>query len=131
MSGLDFAGVISEFITLIGLFFGAIVYLAGLSIRGISGRWVRTDAVICAALPTSVIRWYDHFGDVHESAADTHETAHLDPGEDVLVWFRRRSPERCRTHDPALDGKPLRVTGLILLGIGAAAAVAGIVIMFL
>lgn len=131
MSGLEFAGIISEILTLIGFLVGGALYVAGLSVRGISGRWMRTDAVIAAALPTHVVRWYDHEGDVHERPADTHETHQLEPGDDVLVWFRRRAPERCRTHDPALDGKALRVVGLVLLGIGLVAAVLGIVIMFL
>ena len=130
MSGQEFAGIISEILTLIGLFVGGSLYAVGLSVRGISGRWVRTDAVIAAALPTHVIRWYDHEGDVHERPADTHETHELAPGDDVLVWFRRRSPDRCRTHDPALDGKAFRLSGLVLLGIGVAAAVLGIVLMF-
>ena len=131
MSGLDFAGIISEILTLIGLFVGGALYTVGLSVRGISGRWVRTDAVIAAALPTHVIRWYDHEGDVHERPADTEETHKLEPGEDVHVWFRKRSPDRCRTHNPDLDGKAFRVIGLILLGIGVVAAVLGIVVMFL
>ena len=131
MNGLEFAGIISEILTLIGIFIGGGLYAVGLSVRGISGRLVRTDAVIAAARPTQVIRWYDHEGDVHERPADTQETHLLAPGDDVLIWFRRRSPDRCRTHDPALDGKPFRVIGLVLLGIGVVAGVFGLVVMFL
>ncbi|WP_241979897.1 DUF3592 domain-containing protein [Cryobacterium glaciale] len=133
---LDFAGIVSEILTLVGLVIGALLYMVGLSVRGISGRWTRTTAVIAAsgtsaAGPATVIRWFDGDGDVHECPAETHETHHLVPGDDVRVWFRNRDPERCRTHDPELDGKGLRLIGLVLLGIGVLAAVAGIVLMFL
>ena len=128
---LDFAGIISEILTLVGLIIGAFLYIVGLSVRGISGRWTRTTAVIAASGPATVIRWFDGDGDVHECPADTHETHHLVAGDDVRVWFRNRRPERCRTHDPDLDGKGLRLIGLVLLGIGVLAGVVGIVLMFL
>ncbi|MDJ0339732.1 DUF3592 domain-containing protein [Cryobacterium sp. PH31-O1] len=136
VNALDFAGIISEILTLFGLIIGAILYIVGLSVRGISGRWTHTTAVIAASGsaasgPATVIRWFDDDGDVHECPADTHETHHLAPGDDVRVWFRNRHPERCRTHDPELDGKGLRLIGLVLLGIGVFAGVAGIVLMFL
>ncbi|SDM48965.1 Protein of unknown function [Cryobacterium flavum] len=137
---LDFAGIMSEILTLVGLIIGAVLYIVGLSVRGISGRWTRTTAVIAAwgttasgtaqAGPATVIRWFDNDGDVHERSADTQETHHLAPGDDVRVWFRNRQPEKCRTHDPDLDGKGLRLIGLVLLGIGVLAGVAGIVLMF-
>ncbi len=141
MHALDFAGIMSEILTFVGLIIGALLYLVGLSVRGISGRWTRSTAVIAASRtaasrtaasgPATVIRWFDNDGDVHECPADTHETQHLVPGDDVRVWFRNSWPEKCRTHDPDLDGKGLRLIGLVLLGIGVLAGVAGIVLMFL
>ena len=130
MHALDFVGIMSEILTLVGLIIGALLYIVGLSVRGISGRWTRTTAVIAASGSATVIRWFDDDGDVHECPADTHETHHLVPGADVRVWFRNRYPERCRTHDPELDGKGLRLIGLVLLGIGVLAGVTGIVLMF-
>jgi hypothetical protein len=131
----------SEILTFVGLIIGALLYMVGLSVRGISGRWTRSTAVIAASSPAAsstaasgpatVIRWFDNDGDVHECPADTHETQHLVAGDDVRVWFRDRRPEKCRTHDPDLDGKGLRLIGLVLLGIGVLAGVAGIVLMFL
>lgn len=131
MHVLDFVGILSEILTVVGLLIGALLYIVGIAVRGISGRWTRTNAVIAAFGPATVIRWFDDFGDVHERPADTHETHHLVPGDDVRVWFRNRQPERCRTHDPELDGKALRLTGLVLLAIGALAGVVGLVLMFL
>ena len=128
---LDFVGILSEILTFVGLIVGATLYLVGLSVRGISGRFTRTSAVIALSKQKTVIRWFDGDGDVHECPADTHETHHLVPGDDVRVWFRTRQPERCRTHDPDLDGKGLRLTGLVLLALGIVAAVVGVVLMFL
>jgi hypothetical protein len=130
VNALDLAGILSEILTLVGLIVGAILFIVGLSVRGISGRWTRTTAVIAASESATVIRWFDGDGDVHECPADTHETHHLAPGDDVRVWFRRRNPERCRTHDPDLDGKGLRLIGLVLTAIGVLAGITGIVLMF-
>ncbi len=131
MQALEFAGILSEILTFVGLIIGAILYVIGLSVRGISGRFTRTTAVIASAGTTTVIRWFDNDGDVHECPSNTPETHHLVAGDDVRVWFRNRHPERCRTHDPELDGKGLRLTGLVLLALGVVAAVVGIVLMFL
>lgn len=131
--GLDthaIAGLLSEILTLVGLLGGGGLFLAGLAARHIRGRWVRTEGVIASAGPGTVIRWFDGIGEVHESPAATHETARLEPGDDVPVWFRPRSPSLCRTHAPDHDGKALRLTGLILLAIGAASAVLGVVLIF-
>lgn len=134
-SGLDahaIAGLLSEILTIVGLLAGAGLFLAGLAVRSSSGRWVRTEGVIASAGSGSgtVIRWFDGTGEVHEMPATTHETALLEPGDDVPVWFRPRSPSPCRTHTPDDDGKALRLTGLILLATGAAAAVLGVVLIF-
>ena len=130
VQALEFVGILSEILTFVGLIIGAILYLVGLSVRGISGRFTRTNAVIALSSQKTVIRWFDNEGEVHECPADTHESHQLVPGDDVRVWFRTRQPERCRTHDPALDGKGLRLTGLVLLALGVAAAIVGIVLMF-
>lgn len=122
-------GLLSEILSLVGLLGGAVLFVTGLAVRDLRGRWVRTEGVIAA--PGPVIRWFDGTGEVHESPATTHETASLEPGEDIPVWFRSRSPWLCRTHAPDHDGKALRLTGLVLLASGAAAAVLGVVLMFL
>ena len=98
--------------------------------RGFTRLWVPADGVIASSGSATVIRWFDDVGEVHEAPATTHEAHHLVAGDDVRVWFHSRKPSHCRTHDPALDGKALRLTGLILLGTGVAAAVLGFVLMF-
>ena len=122
--------MLTEIFTIVGLLVGLPLYIAGLSVRGFGGRWVQTDGVVAATASGPVIRWFDSTGEVHEALADSHETVHLDPGDDVTVWFSARSPERCRTHSPDHDGKALRLTGLILLALGVASAILGIVLLF-
>ena len=126
----DIAGLLSEVLTIVGLLVGGGLFLTGLAVRDLRGRWVRTEGVIAGAGPGSVIRWFDDTGEVHESPATTHETAGLMPGDDVPVWFRPRSPSRCRTHTPDHDGRALRLTGLVLLGTGIVAAIVGFVLLF-
>ncbi|RIJ52955.1 sortase [Clavibacter lycopersici] len=137
MDGLAAASLIIEFLTWIALVPGILLYVAGLSVRLLGRRWKATEGLVAdgssadGSAPARVLRWFDDEGDVHEAPADTPETRDLDAGSDVRVWFSPRSPWRVRTHAPELDGRALRVTGLVLIGIGALAAVAGIVLLFL
>lgn len=125
------AGIISEILTLVGLLAGVPLLITGLIAHGISHRWVKTDGVIAVSKSGSVIRWYDGEGDVHAGHQNTHESHGLVPGDDIPVWYLPRWPGRCRTDDPSHDGRALRLTGLILVGVGVAAAVVGVVLMFL
>lgn len=126
----ELTSLISEVLSLVGLVVGVTLYLAGAFVRGIKGRWIPADGVIAASGPGTVIRWFDQDGEVHECPATTHETRRLAPGQDVPVWFNSRTPSHCRTHAPEIEGRGLRLTGLILIGTGLAAAVLGFVLMF-
>lgn len=122
--------LLSEIFSIVGLLVGIPLYIAGLSVRGFGGRWLTTDGVVAQGRTGTVIRWFDGDGDVHEAPADNHETAGLQPGDDIPVWFHRRDPSRCRTHSPDHDGKALRLTGLILIVIGLGSAILGVVLLF-
>ncbi|TFC09675.1 sortase [Cryobacterium algoritolerans] len=130
MDAHSLTSLISEVLSLVGLALGVILYLAGAFVRGIKGRWIAADGVIAASGTGTVIRWFDQDGDVHECPATTHETHQLPPGRDVPLWFNSRTPTHCRTHAPEAEGRGLRLTGLILLGTGLAAAILGFVLMF-
>jgi hypothetical protein len=149
MTAHSIVSLLCEVLAWVGLPLGAALYIAGLSVRGFGWRWVHADAVIAASpatkpavqpaagslpapagTPVHLVRWFDRHGDVHDMAADTEETHSLAPGDDVSVWFNSRHPDRCRTHSPELDGKGLRVIGLVLLGTGFVATVLGFVLMF-
>ncbi|MBM7410288.1 uncharacterized protein YjeT (DUF2065 family) [Clavibacter michiganensis] len=137
MDGLAAASLIIEFLTWIALVPGVLLYVAGISVRVLGRRWTATEGLVADApadddgRAARVLRWFDGDGDVHEAPADTPETRDLAVGSDVRVWFAPRAPWRVRTHAPELDGRALRVTGLVLIGIGVLAAVAGIALLFL
>jgi len=131
--GLDFhsmSGVISEILTLVGFLVGVPLLITGLIVRAVSHRWVKTHGVIAVSKSGTVIRWFDGQGDVHAGHQNTHESHGLLPGDDITVWFVARSPGRCRTDDPAHDGRALRMTGLILILVGVASGIYGVVLMF-
>ncbi|MBB5643010.1 hypothetical protein [Cryobacterium roopkundense] len=131
LDGNSMAGIISEILTLVGLAAGVPLLITGLIVRGVSHRWVKTDGVIAVSKSGTVIRWFDGEGDVHAGHQNTHESQGLVPGDDIPVWFVPRSPDRCRTDDPSHDGRALRLTGLILVGVGVIAAIFGFVLMFI
>ncbi|TDW30108.1 sortase [Cryobacterium psychrophilum] len=124
------AGVITEILTLVGFVAGIPLLIMGLIVRMVSHRWVKADGVIAVSKTGSVIRWFDGQGDVHAGQQNTHESHGLLPGDDIPVWFRPRSPDRCRTDDPSHDGRALRLTGLLLILVGVASGIFGLVLMF-
>ncbi|MFT7764949.1 DUF3592 domain-containing protein [Clavibacter tessellarius] len=137
MDGLAAISLIVEFLTWIALVPGIALYVAGVSVRVLGRHWTATEGLVAdapagdgGAGSMRVLRWFDDDGEVHEAPADTAETRDLSPGSDVRVWFSPRAPWRVRTHAPELDGRALRITGLVLIGIGAIAAVAGIGLLF-
>jgi hypothetical protein len=127
----DIVSMLTEIFTIVGLLGGIPLYIAGVSMRGFGGRWAETDGVIAQSARGPVIRWFDTDGDVHEAPADSPESAGLSTGDDIRVWFRPHTPSRGRTHPPEHDGKALRLTGLVLIGVGAGSAVLGIVLLFI
>ena len=54
----------------------------------------------------------------------------LEPGDDVTVYVNPRDPSVGRVDDPSHEGRALRTTGGILLGLGVVSIVVQFVLLF-
>jgi len=123
--------LITELFTWIGLAAGAVLLVVGL-IRGAFFRgWTETlGVVVVDAAGNRVYRWLGDDGVLYEAPAIEDETQVLEPGDDVTVYVNPRDPSVGRTDDPTHEGRALRTTGWILLGLGIVAVVVQFVLLF-
>jgi hypothetical protein len=127
---LDALSVLCELFTWIGLIGGVIVLPFGVAARMAGRRWVSTTGVIASGPIGRLVRWFDTTGEVHQADARTPETAGLEVGDDLRVYFSPRRPDRMRTDSPAHDGHALLLIGGILLVLGILAWIAGLLLLF-
>jgi hypothetical protein len=129
--------LVLELLTWVGIVPGVVLLAAGYLRRAFSSRYQETWGVIIAS-PAGTghpwFRWMD-LGRELQSAPVPAESGHGDgtrplrPGDEVLVYFDARRPDRGRLDDPRADGHLLRLLGWVLAGVGVLAAVAQIVIL--
>jgi hypothetical protein len=129
LSTPDALGLILELLTWVGLIPGLLFLLAAGIVRRNRTEWRRVDAVAVLSDGRSGYRWFGHDYEVHEAWAAPGETDAPEPGTDVVLYYDARHPHRWRRDLPAHPGRVLLVLGLVLTGVGMAAAVAGFLLL--
>jgi hypothetical protein len=103
-------------------------FLRGAYFRG----WTETlGVVVIDAQGDLAYRWLGEDNLLYEAPSIDDDTQVLEPGEDITVYVSPRDPSVGRIDDPKHEGRALRTTGWILLGIGALAVVLQFVLLFL
>jgi hypothetical protein len=129
---IDAAGAIAELFTWIGVLLGGLVLVPGLLRAALLGHPNTHEGVVVDAEEHSVtFRWFGDDGDIHEASAPPLRGHPVSMGDDVTVYTPRSRPERGRLDPVDHLGRSLRLIGWVLLGIGLAAAVLSIVLLFL
>ncbi len=123
--------LIIELFSWIGLAAGAVLLVVGL-VRGAFFRgWTKTlGVVVVDDGGNRMYRWLGDDGSLYEAPAIEDETQVLEPGDDVTVYVNPRDPSVGRTDNPLHEGRALRTTGWILLGLGIVAVVLQFVLLF-
>ncbi|SDZ27404.1 DUF3592 domain-containing protein [Herbiconiux ginsengi] len=129
---IDAVSLITELFSWIGLGAGVVLLVIGL-LRGAYFRgWSETLGVVVIDTGGDLAyRWLGDDGLLYEAPSIDDDTQVLEPGEDVTVYVSPRDPSVGRIDDPKHEGRALRTTGWILLGIGALAVVLQFVLLFL
>jgi hypothetical protein len=127
---LDALAVLCELFTWIGLIGGVLLIPFGIAARVAGRRWVGTTGVIASGPMGPLVRWFDTAGEVHQADARTAESAGLEVGSDIRVYFSPRRPDRMRTDSPAHDGRALLLIGGIMFVLGIVAWIAGLLLLF-
>jgi hypothetical protein len=127
---VDALGLITELFGWIGVGLGAVLLVVGF-VRGAFYRnWPETlGVVVLDDRGVLVYRWMGEDGVLYEAPCDDDESHSPEPGDDVTVYVNPRDPAIGRIDDPSHEGRALRTTGWILLGLGVAAVVLQFVIL--
>ncbi|MGA1838888.1 DUF3592 domain-containing protein [Herbiconiux sp. 11R-BC] len=123
--------LITELFSWIGLAAGLVLLVVGL-VRGAFFRgWRETLGVVVVDSGGDLAyRWLGDDGMLYEAPSTELDAPVLEPGDDVTVYVNPRDPAIGRIDDPKHEGRALRTTGWILLGLGAVAVVVQFVLLF-
>lgn len=128
---IDAVSLITEVLSWIGVVTGIVLVVAGFVRRAVFSGWQQTlGVVVIDGRGERVYRWLGDDGVLYEAPANDDETQVLEPGDDVTVYVNPRDPSVGRVDDPSHEGRALRTTGWILLGLGVVSIVVQFVLLF-
>jgi uncharacterized protein YjeT (DUF2065 family) len=121
--------LIVEAFSWIGIALGVVLVALGL-LRGAYYRgWRKTSGVVVVDdAGHRAYRWLGEDAVLYEAPADEDDTQVLDPGDGIEVYVSPRDPSVGRIDDPRHEGRALRISGWILLGLGAVSSVLSLVL---
>jgi hypothetical protein len=123
-------GMIAELCAWIGFIVGGLCLFVWLIVRSVDGTWLRTHAALVGEPLGSRVRWVADDGVIRERNLDAWEGAHLGASPEPEIYYSQRDPERVRLDEHNSAGSVMRFVGWILVAVGAVAAVASIVLLF-
>jgi hypothetical protein len=128
---IDAVSLITELFSWIGLGAGIVMLVAGL-LRGAYFRgWTETlGVVVVDSRGDLAYRWLGDDGMLYEAPSIDDDSQVLEPGDDVTVYVSPRDPSIGRIDNPRHEGRALRTTGWILIGLGVIAVVLQFVLLF-
>ncbi|GAA2231840.1 DUF3592 domain-containing protein [Herbiconiux moechotypicola] len=128
---IDAISLIVEVFSWIGVAAGALLVVVGYIRKAVFHGWRETlGVVVVDGRGDLVYRWLGDDGVLYEAPSIDDETQVLEPGDDVTVYVNPRDPSVGRVEDPRHEGRALRMTGWILLGLGVGAVVLQLVLLF-
>ncbi|AWB89178.1 hypothetical protein DF220_01335 [Salinibacterium hongtaonis] len=131
VSGRDILGTLLELFSWIGIPLGITFLLVALLVRGVSGRWEETTAVIVRESAPLEARWMAHDGSIHSRVLEDHELEHAADEDALTIYMNPSRPERMRLRRHGGGEQTLWVLTAIFGGVGVLASVAGLIVMFI
>ena len=119
----DLADLLAELFSILGLVGAACFGAVWLVLKAVRGRWNEVPA----ELVDGQLRWMDLSGAFHTGSLDGDAPAALD---DFHIFYRQRTPERYHLKPVAHDERTLGVVAACLGGVGLAATVASVLLLF-
>ncbi len=128
-SAQDVVGIAAELFTWIGFGGAALCFIALLLVRAFQGKPVASEGVLVETETGTQLRWLADDGLMRSRAlTDVEAQGTIDPDE-LLVYYRRRSPDTVELERVDHAERVLRMLGLILLGVGLVASLVGLVVL--
>ena len=129
-TAFDYLGNLAELFSWIGLGLGAVFLVLWLIVRSVSGRWIETDAEVVNDSGAVCLRWMSVDG-LHERQLSAADHAQLHQADRVRLFYSQHAPDRIRFDRIGHGENTLRLLTGLLLGLGAVAFVASMVLLII
>lgn len=126
-SAQDIIGIAAELFTWIGFGGAALCFLGLLIVRASLGKPVSSEGVLAETDEGTQLRWLADDGLLRSRALTDSEAAEAIDPDELLVYYRRRTPDTVELQRVDHAERVLGLLGLILLGVGVLATVVSVV----
>ena len=127
-TAFDYLGNLAELFSWIGLGLGVVFLVLWLIVRSVSGRWIETDAEVVNDSGAVCLRWMSRDG-LHERRLSAADHDQLHQADRVRLFYSQHAPDRIRFDRIGHGENTLRLLTGLLLGLGAVAFVASMVLL--
>ncbi len=131
MSVQEVIGVAAELFVWIGLGGATLCLVTFLLVGAFLGRTISSEGVLAESESGTQVRWLADDGLLRSRPLTDSEVAGVTNPDELLVYYRQRSPDLVDLQPIDHAEGVLRMLGLILLGVGVVAAITSLVVMVL
>ncbi|MHA6668962.1 hypothetical protein ACX3O0_08840 [Homoserinimonas sp. A447] len=130
-SAQEVLGIAAELFIWLGLGGAALCFLILLFVRAFQGKSVSSEGVLAESEDGTQLRWLADDGLLRSRPLTEAERAEIGDPDELLVYYRRHSPDTVDLQPVDHAEGVLRMLGLILLGVGVLAFLVSFVALLL
>jgi hypothetical protein len=130
-SAQDILGIAAELFIWLGFGGAALCFLILLVVRAVQGKSVSSEGALAETDTGTQLRWMADDGLLRSRQLTESERLEIDDPDELLVFYRRHSPDTVELQPVDHAEGVLRMLGLILLGVGVLALLVSFVALLL
>ena len=130
-SAQDILGIAAELFIWLGFGGTALCFLILLVVRAVQGKSVSSEGALAETDTGTQLRWMADDGLLRSRQLTESERAEITDPDELLVFYRRHSPDTVELQPVDHAEGVLRMLGLILLGVGVLALLLSFVALLL
>ncbi len=130
-SAQDIIGIAAELFIWLGFGGAALCFLILLVVRAVQGKSVSSEGALAETDTGTQLRWMADDGLLRSRPLTESERQEIDDPDELLVFYRRHSPDTVELQPVDHAEGVLRMLGLILLGVGVLAFLLSFVALLL
>lgn len=130
-SAQDILGIAAELFIWLGFGGAALCFVILLVVRAVQGKSVSSEGALAETDTGTQLRWMADDGLLRSRQLTEAERREIDDPDELLVFYRRHSPDTVELQPVDHAEGVLRMLGLILLGVGVLAFLLSFVALLL
>jgi hypothetical protein len=130
-SAQEILGIAAELFIWLGFGGAALCFVILLLVRAVQGKPISSEGVLAETDTGTQLRWMADDGLLRSRPLSAEERAEIGDPDELLVYYRRRSPDTVELQPVDHAEGVLRMLAWILLGVGVVAMIASFVALLL